>query len=116
MKRRAVILCKGVPTNKEFSLRDKLLLDGYEVRIVSARPDTPRNERESCDIAYSFHKALLSGYSKTNLVKPEGVIKAPSGYTIERNGRWHYIIDADGKRVHEKGLSKSDAKKLMRTL
>ncbi len=113
MKRNIVILCKGTPNGEELTLRDLFISRGDSARVVSATLVIDRRERESCDIAYSFHKDLLVGYDVNELVMPEGVEKASSGYTIQRKGRWCYIIDPDGNKVNQKGLSFEDATKLM---
>jgi len=117
MRQVAVILCKGTPTSEEVALRDQLVSQGYSARVVSAPPrKVDRRERERCNVAYSFHKDLLDGYSNTELVLPGGVQAASSGFTITRRGRWFYVNDADGNQVNDKGLSEEDATKLMSEL
>jgi len=117
MKRVIIILCKGTPSGEEIALRDGFVSQGDSARVVSVSGAVrDRRERESCDVAYSYHKELLRGYDNTELVTPGGVKAASSGYTITKRGRWSYIFDADGNQVNEKGLSEDDAAALLSTL
>jgi hypothetical protein len=117
MKKSVVILCKGNPNPDEVALRDLLRSEGCFARLVSV-PSGPikREERERCDVAYSFHRDLLKNYDSMELVVPGGVKAASSGYSLQRKGRWVYVIDADGNRVNDKGLSEEAASELLKGL
>lgn len=117
MKKPVVILCMGTPNPDEVALRDKLNSEGCFARLVTVPPrKVGRKEKEPCKAAYSFHRELLKGYDNAELVVPGGVTAASSGYSLQRRGRWVYVIDPEGNQVNDKGLSEEAASELLKGL
>jgi hypothetical protein len=117
MKKQVVVLGRAGSADKdEAAIIQSHRESGDAARYVSV-PSRYGGELERCDLVYSKDKALLEKYNCEKVVlKPGAAHAVASGYSLQRRGRWFYVVGPDGTAINEKGLPEDEAAELMRGL